>query len=157
LTFRGKTTTRIPYNAGLVELQEAIEALTTIGTGNINLVMFTTQACNTVGAVWTVEFLQAFGSLPLLVADISLLTFSDLLSSPYLVVSKQTEGTKEDAQCSNRGICDQTTGVRAGYLLILPIVCPLAFIQLPSCVSDWAVNVMFIFNFIKSEICDSII
>eukprot|EP01036_Dinobryon_divergens_P028154 gene28154-37053_t len=49
------------------------------------------QACvdNKDGSAWTVEFLQTFGSLPLM----------------------QVDGTKENAECSNRGVCETSNGV----------------------------------------------
>ena len=29
----------------------------------------------------------------------------------YLTVSEQTQGTKEDEECSSRGLCDRSTGL----------------------------------------------
>lgn len=113
LTFRGKTTVSIPYNAKAAQIQAAIEALTTVGAGNTKIVMFGSQACLDTGTKWTVEFLQNFGSLPLMVPDSSLLFFSNALVKPLLTVGKQQDGTKENAECSNRGICDHTTGICA--------------------------------------------
>jgi len=112
LTFRGKTTSRIPYNAKASELQLAIEALPTIGTGATKIVMFGSQACSTssVASSWTVEFTQNFGNLPLMVADGKRLSFQGAATTPFIAVSKQTAGNKEDAQCSRRGTCDSTTG-----------------------------------------------
>lgn len=110
LTFRGKTTTRIPYNANAAQLQSAIEALTTIGGGNTKIVMSGSQACLDAGTSWTVEFLQNFGALPLMVPDGALLSFADAINIPMLTVVHQVIGTKEDAFCSNRGICDTSTG-----------------------------------------------
>lgn len=110
LSFRGKTTTRIPFNARASDLQSAIQALTTIGTGAIRIVMFGSQACLDSGTSWTVEFLQNFGNIPLLVPDGSTLTFSDALNRPTLTVAVMTVGTKENLACSRRGICDATTG-----------------------------------------------
>jgi len=111
LTFRGDTTERIPYNAKAFDLQTYIEALPTIGAGNVKVVMHGGQACVNYGTTWTVEFLQAFGSLPLMVPDTRKLRFANALSRAQLTVIKLVAGTKEDDACSNRGICDTNNGV----------------------------------------------
>lgn len=111
LTFRGKTTERIPFNAKAAELQAYIEALPTIGEGNTEITMYGAQACLDSGTTWTVKFLQNFGSLPLLVADTRKLLYSNSLSASMVTIVKLVIGTKEDAECSNRGICDQSTGI----------------------------------------------
>lgn len=92
------------------QLQEHIENLPSIGVGNIQLIMYSSKACADAGTSWTVIFNQNFGPLPLIVADASKLTFSDAISQPYIVVAHQIVGTKEDEPCSNRGLCDQTSG-----------------------------------------------
>ena len=46
------------------------------------------------------------GDLPLLSSDITSLT-----GSPAIVISETTKGTKEDSECSNRGMCDELTGI----------------------------------------------
>ena len=108
LTFRGKTTTRIPYNANAAALESALNALPTISS--VTIVMFSVQACTDVGASWTVEFTQDFGKLPLMIPDSSRLVFYDAISKPSLTVNVQTLGTKENDPCSNRGICDPRDG-----------------------------------------------
>lgn len=111
MTFRGKTTERIPFDAKSAELQKYIEALPTIGSGNTKIVMYGAQACIDTGVSWTVEFLQAFGSLPLLVPDTRKLLYANSLSDSYVTVTKLVEGTKEDSECSDRGICETGSGV----------------------------------------------
>ena len=111
LTFRGKTSVKIPFNAQLATLQAAFDAIPTIGAGNVKIVMAGSQACLDSSTSWTVEFLQSFGNLPLLVADASKLSFSDALNKPSITVAVQTIGTKENAPCSNRGLCDSATGI----------------------------------------------
>lgn len=113
LQFRGKVTTRIPYDALAPDIQSAIEALPTIGRGGTKLVMYSSQACLSGGAYWTVEFLTNFGPLPNLVPDSSGLFFSDALSKAFVVVAKQVIGSKEDSECSDRGTCDSASGVCA--------------------------------------------
>ena len=44
--------------------------------------------------------------LPNLVADVTSLT-----GSPAVIVAETQKGTKDDAECSQRGMCDETTGV----------------------------------------------
>eukprot|EP01040_Poterioochromonas_malhamensis_P003664 gene3664-3914_t len=111
LTFRGKTTLPIPYNSKAYDLQKLIEAVPTVGAGNTKLVMYGPQACTDYGTRWTIEFLQAFGPLPNLVPDKRKLTFGSSLSGSVLTVETIVVGTKEDSECSNRGICDSSNGV----------------------------------------------
>jgi len=108
LTFRGKTTAKIPYNAKAVQIQSYLEALPTVN--GVQIVMYAAQACLDDGAAWTVEFTQDFGDLPLMVADASGLKYSNAVMVGAVSVSVQVQGTKEDLDCSNRGICDATTG-----------------------------------------------
>ena len=114
LTFRGKTTTHIPYNGNAQDIQTALEALPTLGVGHVVVLLSGAQACTESGAAatsFTVEFLQNFGNLPLMVGDRSLLFNLNAVSGiTILSVSKQTTGTKEFSQCSNRGFCDTTSG-----------------------------------------------
>ena len=114
LSFRGKTTVAIDYNADVTTITAALEALPTLGVGHVSVLLTGSQACTESGSAstsFTVEFLQDFGSLPLMVPDDSNLFNENAISGdPSLSVSKQIDGTKEDAQCSNRGLCDTTTG-----------------------------------------------
>ena len=73
--------------------------------------MFGGQACTPSGTSWTVEFRQNFGSLPLLVTDKRKLLYSNSLTTSQLIVVKLIEGTKENKECSNRGICDSINGI----------------------------------------------
>jgi len=114
LQFRGKTTVAIAFNAGKNAIQNALEALPTLGVGHVIVLMEAAQACTESGASstsFTVEFVQEFGALPLLVPDKSRLFNLNSISGPALfTVSKQIGGTKENAVCSNRGVCDTATG-----------------------------------------------
>ena len=113
LTFRGKTTKRIAYNANKAVIQSALEALPTLGVGRVVVLLQGAQACSETGSnsAFTVEFVQDFGNLPLLVPDKKLLFNLNAISgAPQLTVSKQVTGTKESALCSNRGVCDVVTG-----------------------------------------------
>lgn len=53
--------------------------------------------------------------LPLLVGDSSKLAHAGVGSMPKLLITKGEDGTKESEQCSNRGNCDQSSGVCACY------------------------------------------
>ena len=65
-----------------------------------------TQACTSGGHSWTIEFLQDFGDLPLLVAGVSKLTHSTSGIAASVSVEEAVKGTKESADCSGRGVCD---------------------------------------------------
>jgi hypothetical protein len=113
LTYKGKTSKRIPYNAIASDLQALIEDIPTVGKGNIKLVMSAPQACidHHDGTVWTVEFLQDFGSLTLMVPDTRFLEMSNFVVGKILTVVKYVDGTKENLECSDRGTCDVQSGV----------------------------------------------
>lgn len=53
--------------------------------------------------------------LPLLVGESSKLVHAGVGNTPKLVVSKAEEGSKENELCSNRGRCDQSSGVCSCY------------------------------------------
>lgn len=114
LAFRGKTTVDIAYDASVSEVTAALEALTTIDSDYetaIDVDFDDEQACSVSGNTFAVEFLQNFGDLPKLVGDKTNLEMSISTSSTKLVVSEITAGTKEDLDCSNRGLCDTETGI----------------------------------------------
>lgn len=115
LSFRQKTTVPIAYNANAQTIQEALEALPTLGVGHVSVLLSGAQACTESGALatsFTVEFYQNFGSLPLMVPDKKLLSNLNAVSGDAILsVSKQIDGTKEDRSCSGRGLCDPTTGI----------------------------------------------
>jgi hypothetical protein len=111
LSFKGKTTQAIAYNAKAADLATYIGGLSTIGgSSNVKITLLGTQACLDAGTSFTVEFLQNFGAQPLLVPDASNLYFQDAVTKVSLIVTKQQTGTKENDACSNRGICDRATG-----------------------------------------------
>jgi hypothetical protein len=111
LTYRGKTTLAINYNAKATDLATYLGQLPTIGSSsNVKVTLFGTQACLDAGTYFTVEFLQNFGSLSKLVPDTTNLFFQDGVTVPVITVTKQQTGTKENDLCSNRGTCDRATG-----------------------------------------------
>lgn len=56
--------------------------------------------------MWTIEFLQDFGDLPLLVTGVSKLTHSSSGITATVAVEEIVKGTKESLDCSGRGLCD---------------------------------------------------
>lgn len=73
LTFRGQTTTAIPYNATAAQIQSALEALSTIGVGNVSV---------TGSNPWTVEFIHELGGQP-----VEALVATSALSGPGAAVT----------------------------------------------------------------------
>lgn len=55
------------------------------------------------------------GRLPLLVGESSKLVHAGVGSTPKVIITKGEDGSKENEQCSNRGRCDQSSGVCACY------------------------------------------
>lgn len=110
LQYKGKFSININHDAVATKLQAHIEAIPTVG--KIKLVMNGPQACsdNGKGNTWTIEFLDDFGSLPLMVVDARKLYHNGAFEK-LLTVVKFVDGTKEMAECSNRGICDTQSGV----------------------------------------------
>lgn len=71
LTFDGQTTGTIAWNASAATVQTALEALSNIAPGDINVVLNATSD-------WTVEFLGFYGSVPVMTGDGSGLTFTPI-------------------------------------------------------------------------------
>lgn len=112
LTFYDKTTTWIPYNANTQQLLDIIQALPNLGPNSIRLNMGNyPQACSASGSIWQIEFLQNFGNLPLLIGNSNELTINQNIQQVILSISLTQKGTKENALCSNRGICNSLTGI----------------------------------------------
>lgn len=113
LSFRGYTTDRIPFAATELQLKAYLQALPSIYNdyGDAITVKYTginTQACTSAGNTITIEFTQNFGDLPRLVPTSYL---KNRNTQPVLTVAKLQTGTKENAFCSNRGICDIASGI----------------------------------------------
>ena len=108
LSFRGQTTRPIPYNARRAEMMEALHELTTITA--VEVTLFDDGACGNIKSTFIIEFLQEFGDLPIIVPDGTQLKFPDGDQEANIIMAQDTRGSKESEQCSNRGICDITTG-----------------------------------------------
>lgn len=111
LSFRGFTTDAIAYAASSEDVVDALQFLPSL-YGSYDVVVSVqfstsdTQACTSAGHSWTIEFLQDFGDLPLLVAGVSKLIHSTSGVSATVEVEKSVTGTKESEDCSGRGLCD---------------------------------------------------
>lgn len=113
LAFRGKFSPNIPYNALGTEVATSIQGIASLGPASVKVRLLGPQACSDSGAHFTVEFTQHFGLIPLLVPSARFLSFSDAINTPNISVALTQAGTKESEPCSNRGVCDETTGVCA--------------------------------------------
>ena len=107
LTFRGETTSYVQYNDNLATLKSKLESLSTITGVNVQSNDGSDSVC--VGGGTTnvdIRFTHQFGDLPLITLDTS--SLSGFSTTP--TVTESTKGTKEEAECSNRGHCDRTRG-----------------------------------------------
>ncbi|CAM9423706.1 unnamed protein product [Ectocarpus sp. 12 AP-2014] len=111
LTFRGFTTAAIAYSASSEDVVDALQDLPSLYGSydtavSVQFSSSDTQACTSPGHLWTIEFLQDFGDLPLLVAGVSKLTHSTSGIAASVTVEEVITGTKESLDCSGRGLCD---------------------------------------------------
>jgi len=116
LEFDGQTTEAISFDAAVGDLVTHLEALKNVNSdyGSAIKVTYTGSnviACTDAGNAITIEFLQNFGALPLLTPDGSRLDHSSALFEPLITSTSSVTGTKENVECSNRGICEENTGV----------------------------------------------
>ena len=101
LTFRGETTSRIPWDATAAQLQGYLNDLSTISstfTSGVDVVYVGTvvKACSQQGTRIQIEFLQDFGKLPLMIGDSTKLT--NFAGAPDLTVTTIVEGTKGEEE-----------------------------------------------------------
>eukprot|EP00752_Nemacystus_decipiens_P007656 g6844.t1 len=111
LTFRGFTTGDIAYSASAEDVVVALQALPSLYGSydtpvSVQFSSSDTEACTSAGHSWTIEFLQDFGDLPLLVSGVGKLTHSTTGVSATVDVVEAVLGTKESKDCSGRGLCD---------------------------------------------------
>jgi len=101
LTFRSMTTSPISWSASPVAVKAALEALTTIE--RVNVTSKNSTVCTRRGNFFMVTFYVPTGNLPQMVVTAA--------STLVMNVTTSQQGTKEWAECSNRGICDRITGI----------------------------------------------
>ena len=103
VTFRDQiTSTLIPYSATAAEFKIALEALSTINGVDIAIASGST-ICQDPSVDTTITFTQELGDVPLMIIRGSTVTSA--------TVGLTTDGTKENVECSARGLCDRTTGI----------------------------------------------
>lgn len=64
-----------------------------------------TALCSAAGTTTYITFLQNSGDLPQMILG------SGLSGTATLSITTVTNGTKEDVECNNRGLCDRSTGL----------------------------------------------
>jgi copper chaperone CopZ len=112
-TFRGATTVAIQFDADAEEVEAAIEALYTVddvtvefGSGSV--------FCDTGGSnIAAITFTTQHGDVPTLEVDDSGLTGGGIevrADGEAFGPVQSFRGTTEEDVCSNRGLCDRTTG-----------------------------------------------
>lgn len=111
LTFRGFTTGAIDYSASSEDIVASLEAIPSIYSSydtavSVQYSTSETEACTSAGHSWTIEFLQDFGDVPLLVSGVSKLTHSASGTTASVAIEEAVAGTKESDDCSGRGLCD---------------------------------------------------
>lgn len=126
LTFRQQITATIAWNANQATVKAALEALTSVGT--VDVVFSTgTAACGTdpssSGNKISITYRTELNKLPPLVEDVTGLTqvasntkWTAAVHGAAIDGISSVAGTKENIECSGRGICDQTTGTCTCFL-----------------------------------------
>jgi hypothetical protein len=116
LTFRENTTLSIPYNASAAYLKNRLEQLFTIREVSVSIIGYDNDTvCTSHGNAHTyVEFTTEFGDLPLMKLYSSDLTYygsSGIHNYAGFNITEYQKGSKEDMECSGRGICEESTGI----------------------------------------------
>lgn len=123
LTFREETSVDIPYNSDQTSLQSALEALDEIGT--VSIIYDTgAVACSATGVTISITFETELGELPALTLNTDKLqdnvggsgadgtgSIEIAIHGEVLGAVTSVTGTRENAECSNHGLCDYTIGV----------------------------------------------
>ncbi|CAM9408980.1 unnamed protein product [Discosporangium mesarthrocarpum] len=126
LYYEGHGSSSIPYDASAEDIEEALEDIQLVNDVNVVFSSPSSGACNsTYINVIQVEFTQTFGSLRpmwsyngLISGDVATLAITADGSTVYdseNVGYSSVKGTKENEECSNRGLCDSSQGVCRCY------------------------------------------
>ena len=137
LAFRGASTKPIPWDATASDVRAALLQLPTLRTSagdeayvdeagllpeplnrqlsggaiSVGVVGSVDVFCGHPAVVTEISFLQDFGHLPALVPDVRDLGYTLYPTKVGKIsVAEMTKGTKEDRECSGRGLCDTLTG-----------------------------------------------
>eukprot|EP00941_MAST-03F_sp_MAST-3F-sp1_P004447 g4447.t1 len=130
LSFRGETTKDILYSADAAAVEAALEALQTINDVSVTIEAGGSTVCQNLGGMTSVTFLTEHGDLPAMrvmrnaLASTTngtiTLTIGDNGADVNTADTDYSRtGTKENAECSNRGTCNTSTGVctcEAGFI-----------------------------------------
>lgn len=117
LEFMGQTTAPISVHANIFEFIDALSALKSLQhSGNspkiaVEWLSSSDKVCTETGNDIQITFLQNFGDLPLIIPNGSNLGHLSISQTPILTSQKVVPGDKEEDECSNRGSCQETTGV----------------------------------------------
>ena len=116
LTFRGAQTREIPYSASSSLVKARLEELSTLEKASVRI-MYGTELCSSGGSTTKIIFELPQGDVPSLEMETygTLAGTMDVKSSgAWSLVEPHQEsidGTREHAECSNRGNCDYDRGV----------------------------------------------
>lgn len=114
LSYNGETTSPISATSNLVNFETMVSELESLRKSgdnpkiNVSWSSGVDEVCSDSGNDIQITFLQNFGDLPLLIPDGTSLTLTS--GSPLITSQKLITGTKENEECSNRGICDVSHG-----------------------------------------------
>ena len=108
LTFRQATTAPIAFDATAADLEKAIESISTVTDLEVTY-SSGAAACATANTV-SLQFVTEHGDLPLVTADVFDLEDSTTGTTGVITIASAVDGTTENQECSNRGLCDRATG-----------------------------------------------
>lgn len=106
LSFRDETTALLPFDSDAATVEAALEALATIGDVSVSL---TGDLCADGTNPLSVTFIGNAGNVPSLRLAYSSLNSSS--ATPTVDFSEVTAGTREYAECNNRGRCNRVAGM----------------------------------------------
>lgn len=127
LTFRRRTTANISPTMTAAQLETELEKIDTIHGVTVTLSGSGSTICDADGATASITFTNNPGDMPLLQVQsrltggsttpaVYMTDLANLASTPtFDGVANPIDGTREEVDCSNRGLCDTTTGVCRCY------------------------------------------
>lgn len=106
LTFRRRTTVNLTPGSSAATLKSALESLDTISGVTVNIGAGATL-CGSPSVATLITFTLTPGDVP----ELQIQNRLTGTVTPTLAISTTTQGTRESAYCSNRGLCDFGSGV----------------------------------------------
>ena len=104
--FRKSIAAPIAFNANAAAVKASLLTLASVGDVTVAFASGSVL-CDATGATKTVTFKTELGDVPLLAADAA----TTALTGGSLSVAEAVKGTKENVECSNRGVCEPATGM----------------------------------------------